>query len=263
MVLTAQHIPCMQQPRRHNGATDVHTSQDCSPQQPPDTPLSGQQQQQQLPRSKQKKGSGRGARYAQSASDAAEQFPTSPSTSPPSRSGSSRQRSNKSRQQDRAGPANAAPAGCEDSCAGAEQDSALEQLLGDMSKRGVEWQDVEEEGPFFCPAPKADRHFSHRQRCSEDPGNPYSQSPSSHSSSHLRRTGSSSSASTGGGSTSSPRSRHPRMDKGFKRLLKRLLTGFMADSGQREMKFPASLSPADRWDAVEQALVFCQLHFTL
>jgi hypothetical protein len=36
------------------------------------------------------------------------------------------------------------------------------------------------------------------------------------------------------------------MDKGFKRLLKRLLTGFMADSSQREMTFPASLSAADR-----------------
>jgi hypothetical protein len=36
------------------------------------------------------------------------------------------------------------------------------------------------------------------------------------------------------------------MDKGFKRLLKRLLTGFMADNGQREMTFPSSLSASDR-----------------
>jgi hypothetical protein len=36
------------------------------------------------------------------------------------------------------------------------------------------------------------------------------------------------------------------MDKGFKRLLRRLLTGFMADSSQRETSFPASLSAADR-----------------
>jgi hypothetical protein len=36
------------------------------------------------------------------------------------------------------------------------------------------------------------------------------------------------------------------MDKGFKRLLRRVLSGFMADSRQRELHFPATLSAADR-----------------
>eukprot|EP00878_Enallax_costatus_P042816 GHUV01050301.1.p1 GENE.GHUV01050301.1~~GHUV01050301.1.p1 ORF type:complete len:190 (+),score=77.20 GHUV01050301.1:1058-1627(+) len=37
-----------------------------------------------------------------------------------------------------------------------------------------------------------------------------------------------------------------RMDKGFRRLLKRLLKQFVSDNKQRELEFPASLSSADR-----------------
>jgi hypothetical protein len=37
------------------------------------------------------------------------------------------------------------------------------------------------------------------------------------------------------------------MDKGFRRLLKRLLKNFAADSRQRELSFPGNLSSADRY----------------
>lgn len=37
------------------------------------------------------------------------------------------------------------------------------------------------------------------------------------------------------------------MDKGFQRLLRRALTGFMSDNRQRELSFPSSLSAADRF----------------
>jgi hypothetical protein len=40
--------------------------------------------------------------------------------------------------------------------------------------------------------------------------------------------------------------RRPEMDKGFRRLLNRLLKNFAADSRQRELSFPANLSSADR-----------------
>lgn len=40
--------------------------------------------------------------------------------------------------------------------------------------------------------------------------------------------------------------RHPRIDKGFRRLLKQLLKNFAADSRQRELSFPGNLSSADR-----------------
>lgn len=43
-----------------------------------------------------------------------------------------------------------------------------------------------------------------------------------------------------------PGERRERMDKGFKRLLKRLLKQFVVDSKERELTFPASLSAADR-----------------
>jgi len=57
-----------------------------------------------------------------------------------------------------------------------------------------------------------------------------------------------SSSSTGNkGSCRGPwHDRRPPMDKGFKRLLRRLLAGFMADNRQRELDFPATLSAADR-----------------
>jgi hypothetical protein len=48
-----------------------------------------------------------------------------------------------------------------------------------------------------------------------------------------------------GGALPAPR-RHPRIDKGFRRLLKRLLKNFAADSRQRELSFPGNLSSADR-----------------
>eukprot|EP00879_Flechtneria_rotunda_P024861 GHRR01026380.1.p1 GENE.GHRR01026380.1~~GHRR01026380.1.p1 ORF type:complete len:562 (+),score=215.88 GHRR01026380.1:54-1739(+) len=50
--------------------------------------------------------------------------------------------------------------------------------------------------------------------------------------------------------------RHPRMDTGFKLLLKRLLKGFVSDATQRELTFPASLNAADRW--VEGAATGCE-----
>jgi hypothetical protein len=130
--------------------------------------------------------------------------------------------------------------------------AALDRLLGDMSMASTGWEDVEEQGPFFCPAPKADSGNSWRQHrhAGADPDRAFSNSPSSNS--RMRRAGSSHSSgsrnagSWGNDSSKSPAGRQPRMDKGFKRLLKRLMTGFMADSSQREMTFPASLSSADR-----------------
>lgn len=132
--------------------------------------------------------------------------------------------------------------------------AALDRLLGDMSMSSAGWVDVEEHGPFFCPAPKASFRHSSRQHRSLDAGPDLAFSSNSPgSSSRVRRAGSSHSSSVrdawsrGDDSRGSPAGRQPRMDKGFKRLLKRLMTGFMADSSQREMTFPASLSPADRW----------------
>lgn len=54
------------------------------------------------------------------------------------------------------------------------------------------------------------------------------------------------SSTSGGGLPGNP-GRHPRMDKGFRRLLKRLLKNFVSDSRQRELAFPSTLSSADRW----------------
>jgi len=153
--------------------------------------------------------------------------------------GSSSRQSRKSRQQDRAAAAGAAAAA--ELCRSQQEDTGAD-LTGDMSMRGVDWSDVEGQGPFFCPAPRASRSRSSRQGgvdgCEVMEGQ-----VSRGSSSSSRRLGCSSGASS---MSSSPHSRQPRMDKGFKRLLRRLLTGFMADSGQREMTFPASLSAADR-----------------
>eukprot|EP00775_Hariotina_reticulata_P006782 gene6782-6999_t len=53
--------------------------------------------------------------------------------------------------------------------------------------------------------------------------------------------------SSAGSGSGARHARRPHMDKGFKRLLKRVLTGFMADSRQRELAFPASLSAGDRY----------------
>jgi hypothetical protein len=53
------------------------------------------------------------------------------------------------------------------------------------------------------------------------------------------------------------------MDKGFKRLLKRTLTAFMADSRQRELVFPETFSAADRCVSVataSRALWACVCH---
>ncbi|KAF6255941.1 hypothetical protein COO60DRAFT_159941 [Scenedesmus sp. NREL 46B-D3] len=50
----------------------------------------------------------------------------------------------------------------------------------------------------------------------------------------------------GCGALPAPR-RRPRLDKGFRRLLKRLLKNFAADGRQRELSFPANLSSEDRY----------------
>lgn len=233
LVLTAQHIPHLLQQQHHpqHSAKGVST----------DAPLSAQQQTQQ--HRKQKKGQGRASKQAALAPDAADSFPANPSTSPPGRTGSSSKHTRRSRQQVRI-----AAAAAQAAYASSEHDSIAditERLSGHMSMRGVGWEDVEEEGPFFCPAPKPDGASRSRLPAAGDSDQPHGQSPSS--SSGMRRAGSSSSSARAGASSgSSPGPRHPRMDKGFKRLLKRLLTGFMADSSQREIAFPTSLSAADR-----------------
>lgn len=220
LVLTAQHIPRMMQQQQHH----THSLSGTMP--------SGQQHAP-SPRPKQKK-----AQHT-----AQQQTPTvlASAAEASSRASTSSKHGRRSRQQQEQASASAhaaaAPPG--------SSSTVAEQALGEMS--GVDWEDVEEQGPFFCPAPKPDSRPSSSRRRSTAGADPEYAAPSPRG--HLGRAGSSSSAGSGStASGSSPQQqRHTRMDKGFRRLLKRLLTGFMADSSQREMTFPASLSAADRW----------------
>lgn len=137
-----------------------------------------------------------------------------------------------------------------DEAAEAAESSSLLQLPGGNNRStptvGVPWQDVEEQGPYFCPPVRVGNKAS-GSRSSQLQDFDDDEDAAARSSSNRRRRSASGAASSTSSDNVSSSSRHPRMDKGFKRLLRRLLTGFLADSSQRELTFPASLSPADRW----------------